>query len=215
MYLERPIFEANNNQPTWNEWRDAQAQVALNIFSEDSLALSGSQVTTREMWECQMGRLQHWVRTKDRHHLYVEVRERYTNKALYGPLKIYVHDLASYMFDTDTVWAFIEQRRDKAVKMFEAEDAAYIKRLDAWYTLGKAKQVFDPVLGEIAVFDDGTAEYFIGSDELTDAYEAADNFYVAFSVNPFETKAAQSRKQRETNRNALMSMLAGGQNNNE
>jgi len=187
MLLDRPRFEATP-QPTWNEWRDKEADSGARLLSEDTWAIPATAPLLSSQKESQDNLapiLRDWVRVKAHHHLYIEVRERYSNKVLYGPLKVFVHDLAQYMFDTDTVWAFVEGKRAEAQKSFDAENAAYVKALENAVAEG-ATPYRDWVLGDYAILPDGSLLVFAPSDELTDAYDEADNFYVAFSVEPFE-----------------------------
>src|SRR5262245_14577649 len=124
MWLDRPQWKPEDQRQTLDEWRDQRAERAFQVLKEDSLALDGACITDKEHWQGSLApRLRQWVKVKGKHHLHLEVREKYTQKVLYGPLKIYVHDLAQYMFDTDTVWAFVEHRRAEAQRMFDEENA--------------------------------------------------------------------------------------------
>ena len=193
------------------DWYTEKVQSRSRVLGEDALVMPGYNITTSDEWTRASNWLRSWVSTKARHHLYIEVRSHTQKKPLYGPLKIYIHDLANYAVTMDTVWAHIEQHRATAEEMFDEENDAYIKSLDAAYAMG-ATQHYSPLLGEYAIHPDGTVTYFIGSDELSAAREEADNFYVVFSVNPFETKGEkqqQRRKQRETNHSVMLSMLTG------
>ena len=205
------------SEQTATDWYTEKVQNRSRMLGEDSLAITPDKISDEKEWHEASGWLRSWVRTKAQHNLYVEVRERYTKKVLYGPLKIYIHDLAHYSLTMDTVWAYIEQRRATAEQMFEEENAAFIKTLEEAYAKG-AEQGYSPLLGEYAIHPDERVEYFIGSDDLSAAREEADNLWVAVSVNPLskeEAKKARSKKQRKTNGSILRSMIEGGQSNSE